>query len=56
MSSRSDEVMKQLNRLVNDRNITPQARNQIREAVNHIRDLQCQLSEPAETLEDLAMN
>ena len=52
MSSRSDEIIKQLIRLVNDRNITPQARNQIREAMNHIRDLDCQLSEPAETPED----
>jgi hypothetical protein len=52
MSNRSDEVMKQLNRLVNDRNITPQARNQIREAMNHIRDLHYQLSGPVETAED----
>ena len=52
MSSRSDEIIKQLIRLVNDRNITPQARNQIREAMNHIRDLDCQLSEPAETREN----
>lgn len=52
MSSRSDEVMKQLNRLVNDRNITPQARNQIRDAVNHIRDLQWQLIGPAEIPKD----
>ena len=53
MSSRSDELMKRLNRLVNDRNITPQARNQINEAVNHIRDLQCQLSELVEVPKEL---
>ncbi|MFT5663019.1 MAG: hypothetical protein ACI9JR_000400 [Gammaproteobacteria bacterium] len=53
MSSRSDEVLKQLNRLVNDRKIAPQARNQIREAVNHIRDLQCQVSGPGKTPIDI---
>jgi len=52
MSSRSDEVMKQLNRLVNDRNITPQARNHIREAVDYIRELKCQVSESGETPKD----
>lgn len=56
MSSRSDEVIKQLIRLVNDRNITPLARNQIREAMNHIRNLECQLSEPAEKSEDFLSN
>jgi hypothetical protein len=53
MSSRSDEIMKRLNRLVNDRNITPQARNQISEAVNHIRSLECQLSESVKEPEGL---
>jgi len=49
MRSRSDEIVKQLNRLVNDRNITLQARKQIREAVNHIRKLQCRVSATDET-------
>ncbi len=39
MIDRSDEIIKQLNRIVNDRSISPPTRNKIREAVLHIRDL-----------------
>jgi hypothetical protein len=39
MIERSSEIIKQLNRIANDRNITPQTRNKIRQAVLHIKDL-----------------
>ena len=39
MLERSDEITKQLNRLANDRNITTHARNKIRDAAQHIKDL-----------------
>ena len=39
MTSRSNEIIKQLNRLANDRNIPHLARNNIRDAVQHIREL-----------------
>ncbi len=45
MTSRSSEVIKQLNRLANDRNIPQLARNNIRDAVRHIRELQLKLVE-----------
>ena len=45
MNSRSNEVIKQLNRLANDRSLPLQARNRINEAVRHIRELQHKLTE-----------
>ena len=39
MIDRSTEIIKQLNRLANDRNLTPQARKNISEAIRHIREL-----------------
>ena len=39
MIDRSAEVIKQLNRITNDRNVPSHARNQIREAIRHINDL-----------------
>ncbi len=43
MTERSYEIIKQLNRLVNDRNLAPCARNKLREAVRHIKELQDQV-------------
>ena len=40
MKSRTDEVIKQLNRLVNDRSLATPTRNKIRDAVQHINKLQ----------------
>jgi len=45
MNSKSNEMIKQLNRLVNDRSLPMQARNRINEAVRHIRELQLKLKE-----------
>ncbi|MCP4392510.1 MAG: hypothetical protein GY802_29735 [Gammaproteobacteria bacterium] len=45
MKSRSNEIIKHLNRLANDRSLSPQARNRIRDAAQHIRELQLKLSE-----------
>jgi len=45
MNNRSSEIIKQLNRLVNDRSLPMQARNRINEAVRHIRELQLKLAE-----------
>jgi hypothetical protein len=39
MINRSTEIIKRLNRITNDRNVSLQARNQIREAIQHINDL-----------------
>ncbi len=44
MTERSYEIIKQLNRLVNDRNLAPHARNKLRDAVRHIKDLQSEVS------------
>ena len=50
MQSRSDEIIKQLNRLVNDRGLAPPVRNKIRDAVHHIKKLQdAQTASKAET-------
>ncbi|MDH3469595.1 MAG: hypothetical protein OES26_27545 [Gammaproteobacteria bacterium] len=46
MKDRSNEVIKQLNRLANDRSLPTQARNKINDAVRHIRELQLRLTEP----------
>ena len=45
MNDRSKEIVKQLNRLANDRNIPKQARNKINNAARHIRTLQDKLQE-----------
>lgn len=45
MNTRTNEIIKQLNRLVNDRSLSMQARNKINEAVRHIRELQLKLEE-----------
>lgn len=45
MIERSNEVIKQLNRLANDRSLAPQTRNKLREAVQHIKDLQIRITE-----------
>ena len=45
MNSKSNEIIKQLNRLVNDRSLPMQARNRINEAVRHIREMQLKLAE-----------
>lgn len=45
MIDRSNEIIKQLNRLANDRSLAPQTRNKVREAARHIRDLQVKLAE-----------
>jgi len=45
MIDKSSELVKQLNRLVNDRSLAPQARNKVREAMLHIKDLNIKLKE-----------
>ncbi len=45
MNNRSSEIIKQLNRLANDRSLPMQARNKINDAVRHIRELQHRLKE-----------
>ncbi len=44
MTERSYEIIKQLNRLVNDRSLAPHARNKLQDAVRHIKDLQTEVS------------
>ena len=45
MYNRSSEIIKQLNRLANDRSLPMQARNKINDAARHIRELQQRLKE-----------
>ena len=45
MNNKSNEIIKQLNRLVNDRSLPMQARNRVNEAIRHIRELQLKLAE-----------
>ena len=45
MNDRSNEIIKQLNRLANERSLTPNVRNKIREAQHHIQDLGIKLEE-----------
>lgn len=40
MNERSNELIKQLNRLANDRSIPPHARNKIHDAAQFIKNLQ----------------
>lgn len=45
MNNRSNEIIKQLNRLANDRSLPTQARNKINDVVRHIRELQLRLTD-----------
>jgi hypothetical protein len=45
MNDRSNEIINQLNRLVNDRTLTLNVRNKIRETLHHIQDLDVKLEE-----------
>ena len=45
MNHRTEEIIKQLNRLANDRNLATYTRNKLRDAISHIRELQLKLSE-----------
>ena len=40
MSERSNEIIKQLNRLTNDHSLAPRVRAQILDAVRYIKDIQ----------------
>lgn len=54
MLERTNEIIKQLNRLANDRSLAPQTRNKMREAAQHIRDLQFRLTELKREMELIA--
>ena len=45
MNDRSSEIIMQLNRLSNERSLTQNVRNKIREAQHHIQDLDFKLEE-----------
>jgi uncharacterized protein (UPF0147 family) len=45
MNNRSTEVIRQLNRLANDRSLPPLTRNKILDAIRHIKELQLKLME-----------
>ena len=45
MNDRSNEIIKQLNRLANDRNLALNVRNKVRDALHHIQDLNLKLKE-----------
>jgi hypothetical protein len=45
MTERSNEIIRQLNRLANDRNLPPQVRNKVLDALQHIKDLDFRLKE-----------
>ena len=47
MSNRSSEIIKQLNRLANDRSLPTPTRNRIRDAVRHISEMAGELSKRA---------
>ena len=49
VESKSHEIIKQLNRLINDRSLPMQARNKINAALQHIKELQLEL----ETAQDM---
>ena len=40
MTDRGNEIIKQLNRLANDRSLPPQVRNKARDATQYIKELQ----------------
>ena len=52
MIGRSNEIIKQLNRLVNDRSLAPKVRNQISGAAQHIKHLH----ETIKLMDDLHLN
>jgi hypothetical protein len=39
MDDRGNEIMKQLNRLANDRSLSPQVRNKVRDASQYIKNM-----------------
>ena len=45
MTERSNEIIRQLNRLANDRSLPPNARNKVRDAVQYIKDLHNQVKQ-----------
>ena len=45
MNDRSNEIIKQLNRLANDRNLALNVRNKVRDALHHIQYLNLKLKE-----------
>ena len=45
MNDRSNEIIKQLHRLANDRNLALNVRNKVRDALHHIQDLNLKLKE-----------
>ena len=45
MIDRSEEIVKQLNRLANDRNLPPPTRNKVRDAVQHIKELNLKMAD-----------
>jgi uncharacterized protein (UPF0147 family) len=51
MNSRTNEVIKQLNRLANDRSLPMQVRNKINDAARHIKELQLRLAQTKEMSE-----
>ncbi len=48
VENRSHEIVKQLNRLANDRSLPMQARNKISQALQHIKELQLKLETTGE--------
>lgn len=52
MNNRSSEIIKQLNRLANDRSLPMQARNRINDAARHIREWQDRLKEAIHSSEE----
>jgi uncharacterized protein (UPF0147 family) len=52
MNNRSSEIIKQLNRLANDRSLPMQARKRINDAARHIRELQNRLKEAIHSSEE----
>lgn len=51
MENRSQEIVKQLNRLANDRSLPMQARNKINQALQHVKELQLRLETAGEATE-----
>ena len=56
MIEKSNEVIKELNRLVNDRSLKPQVRNKISRAAQHIKDLHQAVSRISELHLKLSRN
>ncbi len=51
VENRSHEIVKQLNRLANDRSLPMQARNKINQALQHVKELQLRLETAGEATE-----